>query len=66
MPSDEITGLRLVRVRNRDGLPRVGVVAGDDLEVLDTDDVVAILQADERPSAVERVAINQSRDVRAG
>jgi 2-dehydro-3-deoxy-D-arabinonate dehydratase len=55
--SPSLAGLRLARVADRDGRPRVGVVAGNQLELLDTDDVVAVLERDERSDAVDRVEI---------
>ena len=42
-------GLRLVRLRGPDGRVAVGVVAGDEVGVLEADDVVATLQAGELP-----------------
>jgi 2-dehydro-3-deoxy-D-arabinonate dehydratase len=50
-----IAGLRLLRVRDRGGRVRVGVVTGEELNVLATGDGLATLQAAELPSVVERV-----------
>jgi 2-dehydro-3-deoxy-D-arabinonate dehydratase len=57
MVSDEIAGLRLVRVRDAQRSVRVGVVAGDEIAVLDTDDVVAVLEADELPRPTDSIPI---------
>lgn len=57
MVSEEIAGLRLVRLRNADGAVRVAVVAGDELGVLDTDDVLAVLESHELPRPVDSLPI---------
>ena len=50
-------GSRLVRVRDADGLARVGVVVGDELSVLPTDDMLGALLAGELPDAVAHVPL---------
>ena len=57
MVSEEITGLRLVRLRGPDGRIAVGVVAGDEVGVLEAEDTVATLQAGELPQPTERIAL---------
>jgi 2-dehydro-3-deoxy-D-arabinonate dehydratase len=57
MASDEIAGLRFVRLRDPRGAVRVGLVAGDEVGVLETDDIVATLQADSLPRPIESVPI---------
>ena len=57
MVSEGISGLRVVRVRTGGGRVRVGVVAGDELGLLPTDDVLAALQLTELPIATESVPI---------
>jgi 2-dehydro-3-deoxy-D-arabinonate dehydratase len=57
MVSDEIAGLRLIRLRSPDRGVHVGVVAGDEVGVLDSDDILATLQASELARPVERVPI---------
>ena len=57
MAREGIAGLRLLRVRDPDGRVRVGVVTGDELSVLATDDMLGTLQAGELPSATESVPI---------
>ena len=53
----EIAGLRFVRLRNAAGEVRVGVLDGDEVGVLETGDIVATLEADELPRAVERLTV---------
>jgi 2-dehydro-3-deoxy-D-arabinonate dehydratase len=55
--SEEITGLRLVRLRGPDGRIAVGVVAGDEVGVLEAEDTVATLRAGELPQPTERIAL---------
>jgi 2-dehydro-3-deoxy-D-arabinonate dehydratase len=55
MPSDGLAGLRLVRLRNPAGAVRVGLLAGEEVGILDTDDVIATLEAAELPAPVERL-----------
>jgi 2-dehydro-3-deoxy-D-arabinonate dehydratase len=57
MVSEEIAGLRLVRLRGPDDRVAVGVVAGDEVGLLETDDAVATLQDGELPVPRERVAL---------
>jgi 2-dehydro-3-deoxy-D-arabinonate dehydratase len=57
MVSEEIAGLRFVRLRGAGGRVAVGVVAGDEVGVLEAEDVVATLQAGELPVPTERVAL---------
>ena len=57
MVSEEIAGLRLVRLRDADGKVRVGLVAGDEVGVLDTGDVLAVLESDELPRPVDSAPI---------
>ena len=57
MVSEEIVGLRFVRLRGPRGRVAVGVVAGDEVGVLEADDMVATLQAGELPEATERIAL---------
>ena len=58
MVSDQIVGQRLVRVRHADGRERVGVVGDDELELLATGDVLAVLTGAEPLTIVERVEID--------
>jgi 2-dehydro-3-deoxy-D-arabinonate dehydratase len=57
MVSEEIAGLRLVRLRGPDGRVAVGVVAGDGVGVLEAEDMVATLQAGDLPEPTERIAL---------
>jgi len=57
MVSEEITGLRLVRLRHQSGRVAAGVVAGDEVGVLDSGDMLATLEATELPPPTERVAL---------
>ena len=57
MVSEEIAGLRLVRLRHSSGRIAVGLVAGDEIGVLDSDDMLATLEAPELPRPSERVAL---------
>ena len=57
MVSEEIAGLRLVRLRGPGGRVAVGVVGGDEVGVLEAEDVVTTLQASELPAPTERVAL---------
>jgi 2-dehydro-3-deoxy-D-arabinonate dehydratase len=57
MVSEEIAGLRFARLRDPRGRTRVGVVAGEEVGVLETDDVLATLAADELPAPIERLPI---------
>lgn len=57
MVSDEIAGLRVVRLRGPEAGVRVGLVAGDEIGILPGDDVLAILQAAELPRPEERVPL---------
>jgi 2-dehydro-3-deoxy-D-arabinonate dehydratase len=50
-------GLRLARVRDPAGQVRVGVVAGDELGMLPSDDVVGTLERGEFPNAVDSISI---------
>jgi 2-dehydro-3-deoxy-D-arabinonate dehydratase len=57
MVSVGIAGLRLLRVRDSSGRVRVGVIAGDELHVLATDDMLATLAATDLPAEVDSVPI---------
>jgi 2-dehydro-3-deoxy-D-arabinonate dehydratase len=57
MVSEEIAGLRLVRLRGPDTRIAVGVVAGDEVGVLEADDMVGTLLAGELPQPVESIAL---------
>lgn len=57
MVSEEIAGLRLVRLRGPDGRVAVGVIDGDEVGVLEAQDVVATLEDGELPVPTERVAL---------
>jgi 2-dehydro-3-deoxy-D-arabinonate dehydratase len=57
MVSEQIAGLRLVRLRDPDGAERVGLVAGDEVGVLDTDDLLAVLEAEELPGPSDHVPV---------
>jgi 2-dehydro-3-deoxy-D-arabinonate dehydratase len=57
MVSEEIAGLRFVRLRGPDGRVAVAVVAVDEIGVLETDDMLATLQAGEMPQPVEHIAL---------
>lgn len=57
MVSEEIVGLRLVRLRGPDDRVAVGVVAGDEVGVLETGDMLAALEAGELPTTKERVPL---------
>jgi 2-dehydro-3-deoxy-D-arabinonate dehydratase len=50
-------GSQLVRVSDADGRVHVAVLAGDELSVLPTDDMLATLLSDELPDAVARVPV---------
>ena len=55
--NEEIAGLRLVRLRGPDGRIAVGVLDGDEVGVLEAEDMVATLQAGELPEPTERIAL---------
>lgn len=57
MVSDEIAGLRLVRLRSAAGKVRVGVIAGDEIGILPGEDILATLRADELPRPVDSVRL---------
>ncbi|MBV9414178.1 MAG: fumarylacetoacetate hydrolase family protein [Solirubrobacterales bacterium] len=57
MPSQELAGLRFIRLRGPDGRIAVGAIAGDEVGVLGAEDVVATLQAGELPQPAERIAL---------
>jgi 2-dehydro-3-deoxy-D-arabinonate dehydratase len=57
MVNEQIAGLRLVRLGDPQGNVRVGLLAGDQVGVLETDDVIATLEADELPSPAERLMV---------
>jgi 2-dehydro-3-deoxy-D-arabinonate dehydratase len=57
MVSEEIAGLRLIRLRDPGGAVRVGLLAGGEVGVLDTDDMVGTLLADELPRPAERIPL---------
>jgi 2-dehydro-3-deoxy-D-arabinonate dehydratase len=59
MVSDEIAGLRLVRLRGPEGGVHVGLVAGDEIGVLASDDILATLQADDLPRPVDSVPLTE-------
>jgi 2-dehydro-3-deoxy-D-arabinonate dehydratase len=59
MVSDQLVGRRLARVRHADGRERVGVVGDDELELLATGDVLAVLIGTEPLTTVERVEIDE-------
>jgi 2-dehydro-3-deoxy-D-arabinonate dehydratase len=50
-------GTRLIRVSDVDGRVRVGVVVGDELSVLPTDDMLATVQSGEPPGAIATVPL---------
>jgi 2-dehydro-3-deoxy-D-arabinonate dehydratase len=50
-------GARLLRVGDASGRVRVGVVAGDELGLLASDDMIATLEQDELPGVVDSVTI---------
>ena len=52
-----LSGSRLVRVSDADGRVHVGVVVGDGLSVLPTDDMLGALLAGELPDAVAHVPL---------
>ena len=58
MVSEQLVGRRLVRVRHADGRERVGIVGDDELELLATGDVLAVLTGAEPLTTVERVEID--------
>jgi 2-dehydro-3-deoxy-D-arabinonate dehydratase len=55
--SEELGGLRFVRLAGPDGRVAVGVVAGNEVVVLEAEDMVATLQAGELPEPMERIAL---------
>jgi len=57
MVSEEIAGLRLVRLRRPGGRVAVGIVARDEVGLLETDDMLAALQAGQLPQPAERVPL---------
>jgi 2-dehydro-3-deoxy-D-arabinonate dehydratase len=58
--NEEIAGLRLVRLRDPNGKVRVGLVAGDDVGVLETDDPIATLENRELPRPAERLTLENA------
>jgi 2-dehydro-3-deoxy-D-arabinonate dehydratase len=61
MASEEMAGVRLVRLRDRDGLVRVGVVAGERIDVLPATDPVAVLTAGSLPAPIDSVPLNDTQ-----
>ena len=57
MVNQEIAGLRVVRLRDPHGDVRVGLLAGEEIGVLVTDDVLALLEADAAPRPKERLEV---------
>jgi 2-dehydro-3-deoxy-D-arabinonate dehydratase len=57
MVSNELVGLRLLRVRSADGRTHVGLLAGDELSILATDDMLAVLESDAPVAEVVHVTI---------
>jgi len=57
MVNEEIVGLRVIRLRDPNGRVRVGLVTADEIGVLDTDDVLATLEADDLPRPVRRIPL---------
>lgn len=57
MPNEEIAGLRFVRLRSPSGEVRVGLLAGDEIGVLETGDILATLEADELARPAERLTV---------
>jgi 2-dehydro-3-deoxy-D-arabinonate dehydratase len=57
MVSDEIAGLRLVRLRGPDGNVHVGLIVGDEIGILASHDVLETLQADELPRPVDSLPL---------
>jgi 2-dehydro-3-deoxy-D-arabinonate dehydratase len=57
MVNRAIAGLRLVRLRDPHDRVRVGLVAGDEVSVLETDDVLATLEDRKDPLPTERLAL---------
>jgi 2-dehydro-3-deoxy-D-arabinonate dehydratase len=55
--NEEIMGLRLVRLRDPNGNARVGLVAGDEVGVLETDDMIATLESRELPTPSVRFTL---------
>jgi 2-dehydro-3-deoxy-D-arabinonate dehydratase len=60
MVANELVGLRLVRVRSADGRTHVGLLAGDELSILATDDMLAVLESDQPVGEVVQVTIADS------
>src|SRR5579862_155585 len=61
MVNSAIAGLRLVRLRDPHGSSRVGVVAGDEVDVLETDDVIATLEGRDEARSLERLTLLDAR-----
>jgi len=59
--SEGIAGARLLRVRDGRGGVHIGVASGGELEILDSDDMLATLERGELPKVVQRVAILERR-----
>jgi 2-dehydro-3-deoxy-D-arabinonate dehydratase len=57
MPDEEIAGLRFVRLRNPAGEVRVGVLAGDEVRVLESGDVLGAITAEQLARPVERLTL---------
>lgn len=57
MVRDELVGQRLVRVRGDDGRAHVGLLVDDELRILDSDDMIAVLEGDGLPETIARVSI---------
>ena len=53
----EIAGLRFVRLRNPAGEVRVGVLAGDEVRVLESGDVLGAITAEQLARPVERLTL---------
>ena len=57
MVNEEIVGLRVIRLRDPNDRVRVGLVTADEIGVLDTDDALATLEADDLPRPVRRIPL---------
>jgi 2-dehydro-3-deoxy-D-arabinonate dehydratase len=55
MVSNQLVGLRLVRVRSADGRTHVGLLGADELRILATEDVIAVLESDQPVAKVVHV-----------
>lgn len=59
--TNQLAGMRLLRARDAGGRIHVGVVSDGEVNVLATDDIVAVLESGELPAILDRIGIVDQR-----